>query len=157
MGPGPGATDRDNKNAFAVGKAIGREGWILLTGGMPAGVMEAAARGAKEAHGLTVGVLPVDNADLASPFVDIPIVTGMGSARNNINILSSDIIIACGMGPGTASEIALALKGGKQVILLNTMTESCTFFKKLSPGQVSIAENTDHVIQLARQFVRNLK
>ena len=156
MGPGPGATDSDIENAYFIGKSIAENAWLLLTGGMPSGVMEAASRGAKEAGGLTVGILPVDNSVLASQFVDIPIVTGMGSARNNINILSSDIVIACGMGPGTASEIALAIKGGKQVILLNDMEESLTFFKKLSPQQVLIAENPDSVISLVQQFVDSL-
>jgi len=156
MGPGPGATDSDVENAFSIGRAIAQQGWILLTGGMPIGVMEAASRGAKEGGGLTVGILPVDNPAIASKFVDIPIATGMGSARNNINILSSHVVIACGIGPGTASEIALAIKGGKEVILLNSMEESLSFFKKLSPQQVLIAESVDHVIKLIHEYMDKL-
>lgn len=156
MGPGPGATEEDMKNAFSLGRAIGENGWVLLTGGIPAGVMEAANKGAKEAGGLTVGILPVHKSEMASSYVDIPIATGMGSARNNINILSSDIVIACGVGPGTASEIALAIKGGKKVVLLNSMEESHSFFKKISPEQVSIAENVDHAITLVHQSLGKL-
>jgi len=153
MGPGPGATDSDIENAYLIGKAIAREGWTLLTGGMPSGVMEAANRGAKDGGGLTIGVLPVDNSVLASEFVDIPIVTAMGSARNNINVLSSHVVVACGMGSGTASEIALAIKGGKQVILLNDMEESLSFFTKLSPQQVLIAKDVNHVVMLIQKIV----
>jgi len=156
MGPGPGATKKDIENAFSLGRGIAENGWALLTGGMPSGVMEAANRGAKESGGLTIGILPVDRSDLASPFVDIPIATGMGSARNNINILSSHIVIACGMGSGTASEIALAIKGGKQVILINELEESHSFFARLSPRQVFIAQNVDSAMGLVRKYLDSL-
>jgi len=89
----------------------------LLNGGRPSGVMESSARGAKENGGITVGILPTDQADTASQHIDIPIVTGMGLARNVINILSSDIIVALPGSAGTISEIALALNHGKKVIL----------------------------------------
>ncbi|MDT8316877.1 MAG: TIGR00725 family protein, partial [bacterium] len=132
MGPGPGATERDLAHAYTLGRMVAEEGWLLLTGGMKTGVMDAASRGAGEAGGLVIGILPTGDSSAASDAVDIPIVTGMGSARNNINILSSDVVIACGMGPGTASEIALAIKNGRKVILLNDMEESRAFFTKLS-------------------------
>jgi hypothetical protein len=80
--------------------------------------MEASAQGAKEAGGLTVGVLPDDHADRASRFIDIPILTGMGSARNAVNILSSRFVVACSGGLGTLSEVALALKFNRPVVLL---------------------------------------
>ena len=81
--------------------------------------MDASARGAKEHNGLTVGILPDRHKDLASSYIDIPIVTGMGDGRNIINVLSSDIVVALPGRSGTISEIALALKNGKKVILLN--------------------------------------
>ena len=87
---------------------------MLLNGGRPAGIMEASARGAKESGGLTVGVLPGGSSSEASAYIDIPIVTGMGSARNNINVLSSDVIIALPGKAGTISEIALAMRNGKK-------------------------------------------
>lgn len=132
MGPGQGATTSDMGHAYALGRMVAEEGWLLLTGGMNIGVMDAASQGASDAGGLVIGILPTGDRSRATDAVDIPIVTDMGSARNNINVLSSDVVIACGMGPGTASEIALAVKSGKKVILLNNMEESIAFFTKLS-------------------------
>jgi uncharacterized protein (TIGR00725 family) len=105
--------------ANAVGKSIARKGGILICGG-GRGVMEAAARGAKEAGGITIGILPGFSASEANPYIDIPIVTGMGDARNYINVLTSQAIIAIHGSYGTLSEIALALKCGTPVIALET-------------------------------------
>ena len=90
--------------------------WGVLTGGGP-GVMEAASRGAVKAGGLTVGVLPVAAAtpDYPNRWVRIPVFTGAGSARNAFNVLSAELCVAIGGGPGTLSEIALALKAGVRV------------------------------------------
>jgi uncharacterized protein (TIGR00725 family) len=106
-------------SAHRLGCLIAKKGWTLLNGGRNSGVMEASARGAREMGGLTIGILPGEDREQASEFIDIPIVTGMGQARNTINVLSSDVVVACPGGAGTLSEIALALKGGKPVILLN--------------------------------------
>jgi uncharacterized protein (TIGR00725 family) len=78
--------------------------------------------------------------------VDIAIPTGMGSARNNINVLASDVTIACGMGPGTASEIALALKANKKVIILNDRPESHRFFQSLSPQRAIVVDSVEAAI-----------
>src|SRR5207253_5009519 len=128
MGPG-GATADEMKAAFELGALIAREGWVLVTGGRSAGVMDAASRGAKSAGGLTVGILPTKDARDVSEAVDVPILTDMGQARNNINVLSSRAVVACGMGAGTASEVALALKAKKKIILLKVNQESEAFFK----------------------------
>ncbi len=106
--------------AEAVGRAVGRAGAILLCGGL-GGVMEAACRGAKEAGGLTVGILPTEDAADANPFVDVPVATGIGEARNAIVARAPDALVAVGGGYGTLSEIALALKGGKRVVGLRTL------------------------------------
>lgn len=82
--------------------------------------MEAAARGAKDGGGITVGILPGNRADQANAFIDIPIVTELGNARNAINALTSHVIIAVHGAYGTLSEIALALKCGIQVVGLET-------------------------------------
>ncbi|MDZ7717143.1 MAG: TIGR00725 family protein [Balneolaceae bacterium] len=119
MGPGASPAPKDLEDAFEIGKLIAQQNWVLLTGGRKAGVMDAASKGAKEFGGLTIGILPGSNKKGISDYVDIPIVTGMGSARNNINVLSCDVIVACGSGLGTASEIMLALKAKKPVILIN--------------------------------------
>ena len=152
MGPGNGATSTDIKNAYKLGQLIAEESWILLTGGRNIGVMDAASRGAKSANGLTIGILPGNNLDGISEAVDIPIITDMGNSRNNINVLSSNIIIACGMGAGTASEVALAIKNNKTVILLNDFPESQTFFTCLSPEQVFVVNTPEAVIKTIKKI-----
>jgi uncharacterized protein (TIGR00725 family) len=105
--------------AYRLGRLIAAQGWVLLNGGRRAGIMEASARGAHEGGGLTVGVLPDDDHRQQSPYIQIPILTGMGSGRNCINVLSSDVVVACPGGAGTLSEVALALKHGRPVVLLD--------------------------------------
>ena len=116
---GGNVAHEDEKIAYRLGSMIAKEGWILLNGGRDAGIMRASAKGAFDHGGLTVGILPDDNCDRVSEYIKIPIITGMGNARNCINVLSSDIVVACPGGLGTLSEIALALKSSKTVILLN--------------------------------------
>ncbi|OUL23327.1 cytochrome [Nostoc sp. RF31YmG] len=156
MGPGEKATANDLENAHELGCLIAQQGWILLTGGRNAGVMAAANKGAKSANGLTLGILSKNDPDSISNDVDIAIFTDMGNARNNINVLSSDVVIACGMGAGTASEIALALKGNKPVILLNDDAESQVFFKKLSPENVYIVESVVDAIATAKAILNKI-
>ena len=103
--------------AMAVGRAVAREGAVLVCGGL-GGVMRAAARGAKEAGGVTMGILPGSSADAANTYIDFPVVTNMGQARNAIIVQTADVVIAVGGGYGTLSEMALALKIGKSVIAL---------------------------------------
>lgn len=106
-------------DARELGRLIAEKGWVLLNGGRDSGIMEASARGAAGAGGLVVGVLPDDHRGRASQHLDVQILTGMGSARNAINVLSSDVVIACSGGAGTLSEIALALKAERPVIVLD--------------------------------------
>jgi len=104
--------------AEELGRAIASRGAVLITGGR-GGIMEAVCKGAKEKKGLTVGILPGSERD-ANPYVDVMIVTGMGDARNAINVLSADAVIAIHGGAGTLSEVGLALKAGKKVIAIRT-------------------------------------
>ena len=151
MGPGDGAGEEVARAAFDLGGLIAREGWVLVTGGRRHGVMGAASRGAKSAGGLTVGILPArDDAD-ASEHVDIPVLTGMGEARNNINVLTSRVVFACGMGAGTASEVALALKAGRRVIMLLAGAEARAFFARLGGDAVSFAESPAEAVEIARR------
>ncbi len=106
-------------NAYELGKLIAARGWVLLNGGRPTGVMDASARGAREAGGLTIGVLFDGERDAASEHLDLVLPTGMGAARNAINVLSSDVVVACRGQGGTLSEIALALRFGRPVVLLD--------------------------------------
>lgn len=117
---GGGHCDRETcRTAFLLGQLVAAKGWILLNGGRNCGVMDASAKGASQAGGLTIGILPDADKSNASAHILVAICTGMGSARNAINVLSSDIVVACRGGPGTISEVALALKSGKQVIGLD--------------------------------------
>ncbi len=105
--------------AEAVGREIGRRGAVLVCGGR-GGVMEAACRGARSQGGTTVGILPGVHAEQANPYVDIPIVTGLGEARNAVVVRSAGAVVAVSGGYGTLSEIGLALKMGKPVVGLET-------------------------------------
>ena len=105
--------------AEEVGREIGKRGAVLICGGL-GGVMEFASKGAKEAGGLTVGILPGTSKEEANSHIDIPIVTGLGHARNVVIAHSSDGIIAISGEHGTLSEIAIGLKLKKTVIGLNT-------------------------------------
>jgi len=109
--------------AFEVGKGIAEAGYALVCGGL-GGVMEAACRGASEAGGLTIGILPGDTTAAANPFVKIPVATGMGIARNAIIVRSSLVLIAIGGGPGTLSEIAFALQLHVPVVGLKSFSIS---------------------------------
>src|SRR5688572_24378440 len=81
-------------NARELGKLIAENGWVLITGGRNAGVMKAANEGAKQVDGsMTVGILPSPNVEV-SPGVDVAIITDVGQARNNIIILSADVVVA---------------------------------------------------------------
>ncbi len=105
--------------AEAVGRELARRGIALVCGGL-GGVMEAACRGAKSEGGLTIGILPGFNRHEANPYVDIPVVTGLGEARNVIVVRTAQAVIAVNGGYGTLSEIAYALKLGIPVVGLGT-------------------------------------
>jgi uncharacterized protein (TIGR00725 family) len=107
------------KMAEEVGSLIAGHGCLLICGGM-GGVMEAAARGAKKAGGTTIGILPQPDRHTANPYIDIPIATSFGEARNIIIVRTADLLIAVGGEYGTLSEIAFALKAEKAVIGLHT-------------------------------------
>jgi uncharacterized protein (TIGR00725 family) len=103
--------------AEEVGRLVAQKGATLVCGGL-AGVMEAAARGAKEAGGTTIGILPGHDRARANPYLDHVVTTGMGHARNLAVVSSGDAVIAVGGGYGTLSEIGLAAKIGRPVVLL---------------------------------------
>src|SRR5512143_1941154 len=103
--------------AREAGEEIARRGAVLVCGGL-GGVMAAAARGAKEAGGTTLGILPGASIYDANPFIDLPVATNMGQARNAIIVQTAQALIAIAGGYGTLSEMALALKIGKTVVAL---------------------------------------
>jgi uncharacterized protein (TIGR00725 family) len=152
MGAGH-ASERDLRHAEELGRLIAESGFVLLTGGRPEGVMEAASRGAHEERGsLVLGILPSERHGV-STHVDVAVFTGMGHARNVINVLTSSVVIVCGVGgPGTASEAALALKVGKPLVLLAPSSEAEAFFRSLG-GNVHVAHEPREAIELARKLV----
>ncbi len=103
------------KIANEVGREIAARGAVLICGGL-GGVMTEAAKGAKEKGGLTIGIIPGENPDNANPYIDIPIPTGLGFARNVLVAYSGDAIIAVSGRLGTLSEISFALIRKKPVI-----------------------------------------
>jgi hypothetical protein len=109
--------------AEEVGRELAKKEAIVVCGGL-GGVMEAACRGASSEGGVTIGILPGDSRQAANPYVQIPIVTGMGYARNAIVVKSAQVVIAIGGSYGTLSEIAYALQFGIPVIGLNTWSFS---------------------------------
>jgi hypothetical protein len=141
MGGGDDATPTECGLAEEFGRLAAAAGWVLLCGGRPVGIMEAAARGAHAAGGLTIGVLPgrEDRPGEVSAHLDIAILTGMGDARNAINALSSRVVVACPGGPGTVSEIALALKCGRPVVLLGWDAPVTVFARQVAQGRMRVA------------------
>jgi len=109
----------ESKLAEEVGRELAKNGVALICGGL-GGVMEDACRGACAEGGLTIGVIPGDDRKSANPCVQIPIVTGIGYARNVIIIKSAQAIIAVSGGYGTLTEIGYALDSKKPVIGLKT-------------------------------------
>lgn len=105
--------------AFRAGGAIASAGAVLVCGGL-GGVMLEACRGAREAGGITLGILPGFNRHDANPFVDYAIPTGMGEARNVIVVRASDALLAVGGSYGTLSEMAFALRFGKPLAGIGT-------------------------------------
>jgi uncharacterized protein (TIGR00725 family) len=107
------------EQARAAGRRLAQLGAVVVTGGR-GGVMEAACRGAKDAGGQTVGILPgLARAD-ANPFVDIGLPTGLGELRNGLVARAADAVVAVGGAWGTLAEIAFARAAGKAVFGVGT-------------------------------------
>jgi len=101
--------------ARRLGRLLAEQGFELVCGGL-GGVMAAAAQGAREAGGRTVGILPGLDRSAANPYIDVPLVTGLGPMRNFLVVANGDVAVAVEGGSGTLSEIGLALKIGRPVI-----------------------------------------
>lgn len=153
MGPGENATPEENEIAYELGAAIAKKNWVLLTGGRSFGVMDASLKGAADHDGLTIGVLPGDNLTGSSQYAQIKILTGLGSARNNINILSSHVLVVLGMAAGTASEVGLAIKANKKIIFLNQDDLTIEFFKKIGTYRIITTNTVKDTISQINDFI----
>ncbi|HTE29638.1 MAG TPA: hypothetical protein VK666_04640, partial [Chryseolinea sp.] len=103
--------------------------------------------------GLTIGILPGDNAKHTSQHAQINIITSMGSGRNYISVMTSHVIVVLGMAAGTASEVALALKSRKKVILLNQDEITIRFFKNLGSYNVLVTKTVEETIRSIKDFL----
>ncbi|MCR9174718.1 MAG: TIGR00725 family protein [Alphaproteobacteria bacterium] len=137
------ATDLQQRAAFAVGAALARLGLTTVCGGKT-GVMAAAAAGARQAGGLTIGLLPDSEWHAANPDILVPIATGLREARNVVIARSSTALIAVGGSTGTMTEIAFGLHFGRLVVALH---DTATL-----PGVVR-AEDAEAAVELVAQHL----
>ena len=122
-----GCVEIHKKAAYETGLEIARSGCVLITGGL-GGVMSAASRGAHDAGGITVGILPQDDPSLANPYCDIVIPTGMGLTRDFLNALSADGIVIVGGGSGTLSEVCAAYMYKKPMVAIRGLGGAASQF-----------------------------
>lgn len=142
-------TPDDTILAEKVGMEIAKKGATLICGGL-GGVMYSAAKGAKEVGGLTVGILPGNSPVDANPYIDVPIVTGLGHARNIIVAYSGDAVIAIGGKLGTLSEISFSLINSTPVIGLNTWTLDSD---RTYGNEIILAKDEKDAIKKAFEFI----
>jgi uncharacterized protein (TIGR00725 family) len=112
---GSDCTSAEAALAEALGRQLAQRGAVVVCGGLT-GVMEAVAKGARAGGGLTIGILPGNDARDANAYIDVPLATGMGEMRNALIVRVAGAIVAIGGGTGTLSEIALALRIGTPVV-----------------------------------------
>ena len=141
---------KESKLAEEVGRELARRGAVVICGGLN-GVMEAVCRGAKSEGGLTIGILPGNNRRDANPYVDIPIITGIGYARNSIVAKSGQAVIAIGGKYGTLSEIAYALQDKIPVIGLGTWKLATI---KSKDESIIIANNASDAVDKAIESIK---
>ena len=149
---GPGRCDeRTAALAYEVGHGLAEAGFTLVTGG-ELGAMEAASKGAREAGGVVVGVLPGTDRSRANPHSDITVATGIGHARNLAVVASGDVVVAVGGEWGTLSEIALAGAIGRPVVLLaGWRLEHAAGL----PSEVHYADDAAEAVALAARLTLN--
>ena len=115
-----GCTPKHEKIAYEVGAEIAKSDSVLITGGL-GGVMAAASHGAHDKNGLSVGIIPQNDATMANEYCDIVIPTGMGLARDFLNALTADGIIIVGGGSGTLSEVCAAYMHKKPMVAIRNI------------------------------------
>jgi uncharacterized protein (TIGR00725 family) len=139
------------KLAEEVGREIARQNAVLVCGGL-GGVMEAACKGASEEGGMTIGILPGDNRRTANPYVKIPIVTGIGYARNVAVVKTAQAIIAINGSYGTLTEIGHALQSGIPVVGLETWSIS---IDGKADNNIIIAKNPKEAVTKAMALIKD--
>lgn len=132
VGPGDGAPPDAITNAEVLGRLLAEHGWVTLCGGRAVGVMAAVARGVSAAGGIVIGLLPGADRSDAAPELTVALPTGLGEARNAVLVAAADAVVGCGLSPGTASELALALRAGKPTALVRPTRAVAAFFRALA-------------------------
>jgi len=151
IGGGTTASEEGVRLAEEVGYLIARADAVLLCGGLN-GVMEAAAKGAKRAGGLTMGILPTGNKADANEFIDLPVATAMSTARNLVIVRTADALIAINGSYGTLSEMAHAFDLGKRVFALRTWPmEKAGVERELFVPVDTPREAVDRALEYARK------
>jgi len=148
VGSGEAINDRLVELAERIGRGIAVRKWMLVTGGK-GGVMEAASRGARDGSGRVIGIIPDRDRFAANPYVEIPIATGLGEARNAVIATCCDAMIAVGGEYGTLSELAFALKLNKPVIAVASTWSDV-------PGALT-ADDADVALDMLDDVIRNVK
>lgn len=115
-----GCTPEHEKIAYEIGSEIAKSGSVLITGGL-GGIMTAASHGSHDSNGLSVGIIPQDDASLANEYCDVVIPTGMGLTRDFLNALSADGVIIVGGGSGTLSETCAAYMHKKPMVAMRSL------------------------------------
>jgi hypothetical protein len=154
-----GGTEADEATvrlAWEAGRLIAERGWVLLSGGRPGGVMQASVAGARAGGGLTLGILYGDDRDDAADGLDLVIPTGLGAARNVVNILASDVVVACRGTGGTLSEIALALRFGRPVVLLDFDPGAAFLDQCAADARWALAQDAPEAVALVAEFLRRV-
>jgi len=139
------------KLAEEVGRELAKQGVILVCGGL-SGVMESACKGAQSEGGVTIGILPGESRQAANPYVQIPVITGIGEARNILVVKSAQAVIAIGGSYGTLSEIGHALRSGIPVIGLNTWSLSRD---GQQDNSIILAQNPTEAVDKALSLIIN--
>ncbi len=152
VGPSADAREIDLRHAEQLARLAASERWVVASGGVSAGVMLAASRGARAAGGVVLGILPSADSSAASEHLSIAVMTSLGQARNNVLVLTSDVIAVCGMSAGTASEVALAIGARRPIVFVAAATVTEQFFAGLGAGATlhfvrSPEEAMEHVLR----------
>ena len=145
------ADDATRALARRTGELVAAEGWALLTGGRPIGVMDAASAGAKSVGGLVLAVLPGEDPGAATPHADLVICTGMGDARNVINVLSSHVVLALPGGAGTISEVALAVNACRPVVIVGWHPGEAVL--NVGGDRIALASSPEDAVAAAKRFL----
>ena len=148
---GSDCSRREAELAEEAGRELARQGVILVCGGL-GGVMKAACKGASSEGGITIGILPGSSRRTANPYVQIPIVTNLGEARNVIVVKSAQAVIAIGGGYGTLTEIGHALRNGTPVIGLGTWSLSRN---GQSDNSIITTQNPIEAVRKAVNLIKN--